>query len=306
MTSKKPEKNDKNDANAGMPAQISPEMLKLIAAMQQKQMDEMPKYKKIWMQFMQKVFPKFQAGVHYLDRFANFVSKPHDKDRNDVVQAARAPILFGTWVIIIFFGFGMLWAGLAPLDSASHARGLVVSSTHKKVLQHLRGGTVKEIFVKQGDHVNTGDKILALDDTQFKAEHDIALAQYRSYKASEARLIAERDNLDNIEFAPELLKDAENPEVYKILATQRNLFNAKREMLSSLAKNNEQKILQLRKTIEGYNEKKLATSKQYEAAAEKLKSAATLMKKGFLSKNEYSELEARYAEAKSQDRKSVV
>ena len=66
-----------------------------------------------------------QESVHYIDRFTNFVVKSDDPDRNQIVQYARPPILFGTAVMIIFLGFGGIWAGFAPLDSAAHAMGKV-------------------------------------------------------------------------------------------------------------------------------------------------------------------------------------
>ena len=285
----------------GPGGQMNPELLKMIAAMQEQKMKEMPKHKRIAMQFMQKIMPKFQAAVEVLDRFVNFVTKPTDADRGDVVQAARAPILFGTWVIIIFFGFGFLWAGLAPLDSASHAQGTLVSSTNRKVLQHQYGGVVKTIYVQQGDHVKEGQPILELDDTHFKANHDAVLGQYRALKASECRLIAERDNLPNIDFAPDLLKDAEQPDVAKILTTQRNLFNSKRELLSTLERHSAQKIEQTKKTIEAYNEKKVSSHKTHDILQERLQASKQLLAKGFLSKAQFSEIESKAANAKSED-----
>lgn len=285
----------------GADGKINPEMLKMIAAMQEQKLKEMPRHKRIATQFMQKILPKFQAGVEHLDRFVNFITKPTDEDRNDVVQAARAPILFGTWVIIIFFGFGFLWAALAPLDSASHAQGTIISSSRKKTLQHPQGGVVKAIFVKQGDHVKEGEPIVELDETLFKANHDAVLGQYRAMKASESRLIAERDNLPNIEFAPELLKDAEQPDVAKILATQRNLFNSKRELLNNIEKHSAQRIEQTKKTIDGAKEQKASAAKTHEVLEERLKSGKQLLAKGFMSKAQFSEIESKYADAKSRD-----
>ena len=285
----------------GPGGQMNPELLKMIAAMQEQKMKEMPKHKRIAMQFMQKIMPKFQAAVEVLDRFVNFVTKPTDADRGDVVQAARSPILFGTWVIIIFFGFGFLWAGLAPLDSASHAMGTLVSSTNKKTLQHQQGGVIKAIYVQQGDHVKEGQPILELDEIQFKVNHDIVLGQYRALKASECRLIAERENLPNIEFSPDLLKDAEQPDVAKILATQRNVFSVKRDLISTLEKHTAQRIEQTKKTIEAYKAKKVSFHKTHDILQERQKASKQLMDKGFLSKAQFSEIEVKAANAKSDD-----
>ena len=290
-----------NPFAVGPGGKMSPELLKMVAAMQEQKMNEMPKHKRITMEFMKKIMPKFQAAVEHLDRFVNFISKKEDSDRNDVVQAARSPILFGTWVIIIFFGFGTLWAALAPLDSASHAMGQLVSSTSRKTLQHQQGGTVKTIHVNQGDRVKEGDPIVSLDETQFRANHDVALGQYRALKASESRLIAERDNLPNIDFSPELLKDAEQPEVAKILTTQRNLFNSKRDLINNLEKHSAQRIEQTKKTLDGLREKKIATHKAYEVSEDRLKGAVQLLAKGFLSKAQFAEIETKAAEATSQD-----
>jgi HlyD family secretion protein len=284
----------------GPGGQISPEMLKMIAALQEQKMKEMPKYKRIFMQFMQKTMPYFQSMVGHLDRFINFVTKPTDKDRNDVVQAARAPILFGTYVIIIFFGFGGLWTSLAPLDSAAHAIGTVMSSTNKKTLQHPRGGTIKAIHVQQGDHVKAGQPIVELEETEFKTTHDSLLSQYRISKASENRLIAERDNLPNIDFAPDLLKDAEQPEVTKILESQRNLFKARREFNANYEKSTQQKIEQTKKTIEGLRERKVSAQKLYDVMGERLSGAKALFAKGFQTKAALLELETKYADAKTQ------
>ena len=106
-------------APGGLPPGMTQEqMQKLIAAMQQQQLAAMPKYKRAFMKFMQYISPRLQEAVGHLDRFVNFVVQPSDKDRNDVIQAARGPILFGTYVAIIFFVFGGLWAAIAPLDSS--------------------------------------------------------------------------------------------------------------------------------------------------------------------------------------------
>ena len=63
------------------------------------------------------------------------------------------------------------------------------------------------------------------------------------------------DNLPNIDFAPEILKDAELPEVAKIIATQRNVFDSKRDLIQNLEKHSAQRIEQTKKTIDGLKER---------------------------------------------------
>ena len=276
-------------------------MQQLVAAMQQQQMAQMPKHKRYFMQFMQYVGPRLQSGVIHIDEFIKFVTRPADHDRNDVVQAARGPILFGTWVAIIFFGFGMMWAATAPLDSAASAVGMVKSSTEKKEVQHREGGILKEILVKQGDSVKEGDPLLILDDTLAKTNYEAALGNYRTIKAEESRLKAERDNLPYIEFSSKLLKDAEKYDVSNILSTQRQVFKSRRAIIENEEKLVLQRISQNEKQIEALREKKVAHAKTREVLEEKLESYKSLFSKGVVSKAAMSQVEKEYTDAKSND-----
>src|SRR5258708_12055128 len=69
--------------------------------------------------------------------------------------------------IIIFFVFGSLgWASFAELESAVTAPAVIVVETHRKTIQHLEGGIVKEILVADGDNVSLGQPLLRLQETQ--------------------------------------------------------------------------------------------------------------------------------------------
>src|SRR4051794_7561452 len=77
------------------------------------------------------------------------------------------------WVIIaLFFGGIGSWAVTAPLNGAIVGNAIVKVEGNRKSVQHLDGGIVKELRVKEGDKVNAGDILLVLDETQAKAEYD--------------------------------------------------------------------------------------------------------------------------------------
>jgi HlyD family secretion protein len=277
------------------------QMQKLISAMQHKQLQEMPKHKRYFMKAMQYLGPKMQEATHQIDRAINFITQKSDTKRNDVLQSARGPILFGMWVAIIFFGVGGMWAAIAPLDSASPAVGTLISSTNIRTLQHKEGGTIKEIFVKQGDKVKKGSPIIAFEETHFKAQHDVTLNRYRVLKAAEGRLKAERDDLPYIEFSSKLLKDAEKYEVAKIIATERQVFQSRKDLIENFEKHTAQRISQNTTHIEGLKEKKVSAAKAREVFEERLEAHKALFKKGIISKAQMSEVERQYAEAKSND-----
>ncbi len=85
---------------------------------------------------------------------------------------------FGLFVLFGLLGGFVLWASLAPLQSAVVAEGKVVVESRNKVVQHLDGGLVAEIYVKEGDLVQKGQSLLKLSDVQIKAQLDIVNSQW--------------------------------------------------------------------------------------------------------------------------------
>src|ERR1700704_4763769 len=80
---------------------------------------------------------------------------------------------------IIVFSFVVLggWAAITPLASAVVASGMVITEGNKKTIQHLEGGITKEILIHEGDHVVAGQTLIRMDDTQPKANLEIARNQ---------------------------------------------------------------------------------------------------------------------------------
>ena len=85
------------------------------------------------------------------------------------------------------------WAALAPLDSAAVAQGVVKVAGERKLVQHLEGGIVSELHIKDGDVVKAGAVLVRLDDTQARAQLDLVRNRILSREALAARLRAERD-----------------------------------------------------------------------------------------------------------------
>src|SRR5690606_846050 len=119
---------------------------------------------------------------------------------------------------------------MAPLSSAAIAPGTVVVESHRKSVQHLEGGIIKRLLVRDGDHVEAGQVLIEIDGAQPQARRDLIGGRSDSGRAYVARLIAERDGLPAIDFPADLVqRAAAEPELAKILAGQRNLFEARRQ-----------------------------------------------------------------------------
>lgn len=282
--------------------QITPEQLKQLLSLRENSLSlkgQSSKRKALINSTLKKTSQVIEFLLLKLDRFVNFTTKKNDKDRNNVAQAARSPILFGIYVIIFLVLIGGVWMAVAPLDSGAVAVGILMPSTNKKTIQHNEGGIIKAIYVKQGDKVKADDKLIELEETRIKSDHEITLSQYRTALATENRLIAERDNLEQIEFSDFLMQDINLPEVAKIIHTQENLFRSRKEVFNSEKDALQQRISQLEKRVEGLEAKKVAATKTAEVYQERLKALRTLQNKGFVQKKDLLEQEARVASAKS-------
>lgn len=110
--------------------------------------------------------------------------------------------------VLIFVTFGVVggWAAVTKIDRAVAAPGVVAIETNRKTVQHLEGGIVREILVKEGDAVSQGTILFRLDDVQGKANYREIESQLYTYLAMEARLIAERDQKAAITWPEELEK----------------------------------------------------------------------------------------------------
>jgi len=157
----------------------------------------------------------------------------------------------GLIVLGLLVGIFGIWGALAPLSSAVSASGKVSVASYNRVVQHLEGGIVKSILVKDGDHVKIGDELLKLDETQANAQLQIILAQYYENLGLESRLIAERDSRGVVAFSPEMKAMSSIPAREKIEEAQRREFNARAQQLIDEKRIFSERIDQLHSQIEG-------------------------------------------------------
>ncbi len=299
------DKDNKKDQDT----QIDPEKLKQLQQLMSMQMQAKGKNGQGGGKPPKKLTPKvlfvailqwMSSCVKFVDQFINFVANRKTKNTNDVVDSARSPILFGTYVTVIFIIFGLTWSATAPLDSAAVAIGMVISDSNRKVINHQEGGVIKEIFVKLGDNVKKGDKLLEFDSTRLKSEYESVLNQYRAFLASESRLFAEINGQTEIKYPDFLIKDKALSEVSKIIETQNNLFCSKRDLIRAEKDSLAQRVKQLKKQIESYEAKQLSLAKNLEFIRDRVQATRTLSDKGFAQKAALLELEAKEAQAESE------
>ncbi len=208
----------------------------------------------------------------------------------------RAWIMTGMLTIAIAFGGFGTWAALASLDSAAIAPGVVVVESDRKSIQHLEGGLVREILVRNGDTVARGDLLIRLENTQAKAIYDIVRGELDAARAEVARLVAERDGQEQITFPDQLLARAHVPKVDEALQGQRHLFAARRTSRAGQVAILEQSIAQFREEITGLKSEQAAREQQLAILKDELRGLRKLLKQGSVPRNEVLAYQRKIAE----------
>lgn len=206
-----------------------------------------------------------------------------------VETSMESPKRIGLLIFFLVFGVFGVWAAVAPIDGAANAPGTVIVRSNRQVVQHLEGGIVQEILVRSGDVVAAGEPLLVLDSTQQMAQLEMANAQFVALSALEARLIAERDGLDQVQF-PLALSALESNAVVE-MASQEQIFRTRKSQLEGNVDVLEQRIEQLQSRLQGL--RALRDSKEELAASfsEELNDVRALLEEGFSDKNRLRELE---------------
>ncbi len=147
-------------------------------------------------------------------------------------RIAENSINYGVKALIIFAVIFLGWAAFLPIKSASIAKGVVVLDFNRKTIQHLEGGMIDQILVKEGQNVKKGDILLYLHDIRAKAEHQILEERLWTMKLQKERPKAEKENnqkLDLFAFFSEIgeLSKGEVEKIQKVAANQLRLFKAR-------------------------------------------------------------------------------
>jgi HlyD family type I secretion membrane fusion protein len=162
----------------------------------------------------------------------------------------KATVRLGQFVIFGLLGGFMLWAGTARLDGAAVAAGVVEAESNRKTVQHLEGGIVKELLVRNGDRVAEDQVLIRLDPLRMEAQNDQNKNTLAIFLAQEARLVSEYELRPDLVMPQEVLDRLSDPSVAPVVADQTRMFKSRRdELLRNLAVA-QSEIDQVRKDIE--------------------------------------------------------
>ena len=218
----------------------------------------------------------------------------------DVPRSITRQVIFGLTLLVVAFGGFGTWAFRAPLAAAIIAQGSFVATGRNKIVQHLEGGIIKDILIKEGDTIQRGDVIMSLDETAAEAnERELFLRQIR-LEATAARLLAQYNELEKLVFPPNVENSRGLPDIDVILDSQELAFRVTRTAWQNdralLARN----IEALRARTVGYDTQLASHRRQIDLLMEERDDKAKLLEDGLIRRSEFNVLQRAVIEAEGQ------
>ncbi|HCL86673.1 MAG TPA: secretion protein HlyD [Comamonadaceae bacterium] len=228
--------------------------------------------------------------MNAIDPSSTFALEPP----TDTGRAAR----IGLWALGLGLGGFLLWAAVAPLDEGVPSQGVVSLDTKRKVVQHLSGGIVRQVFVHEGEMVKSGQPLLALDDAPAKAAFETVRQRYLGLRAVQGRLAAEQTGAAAIAFHPDLeAAAAADPQIRQLGRNQTLLLQSRRAALQADLQGIEESIQGQNALLQAYAGMLESRRAQRTLLEEELGHTRSLVKEGYAPRNRQLELERQVADA---------
>ena len=206
------------------------------------------------------------------------------------------PIRLGFWVLVVGFGGFVLWSALAPLDEGVSAGASVAIESKRKTIQHMSGGVVHNVPVKEGQYVKAGDVLVELDEGVNKANFEAIRQNYMGQRASESRLLAEQRGAESIAFHPDLMKSATDPLVMQHMQSQIQLFNSRHAALSAELQAGEENLGGLKAQFDSVTLMLQSRKAQALLQEQQIKSISELAEAGYAPRNQLLQLKQSQSE----------
>jgi HlyD family secretion protein len=191
---------------------------------------------------------------------------------------------------ILIVGVGG-WGATAVISGAVVASGALVVDSNVKKVQHLTGGIVGELRVRDGDHVRANDIVVRLDETVTRANLAIITKGLDELMARKARLESERDGADTLVFPAQLLAGAGDPDRAAAMDSERKLFNLRKTARSGQKAQLSERIAQLGEEITGLTAQQNSKAKEIALIERELTGVRELWKQNLVQLTRLTALE---------------
>lgn len=203
----------------------------------------------------------------------------------------------GLLVLALGLGGFCLWAAVAPLDEGVPTAGTVVIDTKRKAVQHLVGGIVDEVLVREGQMVEKDQVLMRLDDAVSRANFESIRQRYLGLSAMQVRLLAEQAGAKTLKFGEDLVSAAAaDPFMAAQITNQRQLFQSRRQALAADLAEMDAAMESVATQRDAAKTMLKQRESQLASLQEELRSLRGLVKDGYAPRNRLLELERALAD----------
>jgi HlyD family type I secretion membrane fusion protein len=192
--------------------------------------------------------------------------------------------LLGVGVLGAFAAAMTMWGTLAPISGAAIASGNLQVEGRRQSVQHPYGGVVRQLLARDGAHVEKGQLLIVLDDSEPRAKLEVLLADRDAALAAEARLIAERDGRDAPDFQDGLRERGDKATVRQAMANETAMMAARKHQFDAETAVLRRRIAQLEAQVGGTQAQLTGAEKQHELLLDELGGAQQLFAQGYAPK----------------------
>jgi S-layer protein transport system membrane fusion protein len=225
------------------------------------------------------------------------------------IELLPAPIAPTDWRVMVRIAAGVIvftfvvlggWSAVARIDSAVVAEGTVATESNRKTIQHLEGGIVREILVRDGDVVQQGDTLVRLDPTRNAATDKGFRQQLAIASALQARLMAQRDMADTIDFGVEVTAVKDDPLIMNAIHDNQSQFDNRHQSLLRGSEVIDQQIAQARDEIRQADLDEKTARQQIDSIGVELPNLKLLLEKGLVALPRVTTLERQLIQVQGQ------
>ena len=206
---------------------------------------------------------------------------------------------WGTFLLLLGLGGFIAWASLAPLDEGVPTQGMVTLDTKRKTVQHLTGGIVEQVMVREAQLVKTGDPLIKLNEANARANFEAARQRYLSLRAMEDRLLTEQRGEREITFHPDVRAAENDPMIRQHVLTQTQLLQSRRQALESELSALGESAYGQAEAAKGLSDQLAARGRQLQLIQQEKEGLRSLVDDNYAPKNKLLELERQEAEIRA-------
>lgn len=194
----------------------------------------------------------------------------------------------------------IVFAAIVPIESGAIAPGVEQVENKRKTVQHLDGGIIRQIHVREGTFVKAGQPLLTLDDTNARLNVSVYQSQSDALRAEQAALRAQLIGKSDVEFPADLLARAGDPVVGSILRSQRAAFAARRDNVLGRQAQLSEQVGQLNEQIGGDSAGSEARSEQLKLLESEIADVEKMYAQGYATRPRLLALQRAAAELRGE------